>query len=167
MSSAWSINMVQTDVWHQSWALQYKLCSAALICLQTLLRLACCFKPVDVTISRISTTAQCSATMSWLLQASSELNFSCLIYTSHVERVTVENRATFTSSYKPIGGDGRGGEAGNGGHYGCHSNDQTGESCRGEITVVSFRNVPNEKNVQYRSQFSSRHSKAAQGRSEK
>ena len=60
-----------------------------------------------------------------------------------------------TSSYKSIGGDGRGGKAGDGCHYCSHSNDQTGESCRRKH-IVTFNNLLTEKNVQHCYHFSSR-----------
>lgn len=54
----------------------------------------------------------------------------------------------YTSSYKSIGGDGRGGKAGDGCHYCSHSNDQTGESC-GRKHIMTFTNLLTEKNVQH------------------
>lgn len=45
-----------------------------------------------------------------------------------------------TSSYKAVGGDGRGGEAGYGCHHCRHGNDQTGESWRRKHRV-NFMNV--------------------------
>lgn len=42
----------------------------------------------------------------------------------HIEKVM------YTSSYKSVGGNGRGGEASDSRHNGSHANNQTGESCR-------------------------------------
>lgn len=44
----------------------------------------------------------------------------------------------YTSSYKSVGGDGRGGEASDGCHHGSHGNNQTGESCRRKHSWISW-----------------------------
>lgn len=53
-----------------------------------------------------------------------------------------------TSSYKAVGGNGRGGEASDGCHCCSHGDDQTGESCRRKHSV-NFINLLIEKYVQH------------------
>lgn len=78
------------------------------------------------------------------------LGFSTLETNFHDYRelIILERKVMYTSSYKSIGGDGRGGKAGDGCHYCSHSNDQTGESC-GRKHIMTFTNLLTEKNVQH------------------
>lgn len=54
----------------------------------------------------------------------------------------IENKVMYTSSYKSIGGNSRGGETGDGRHNGSHANNQTGESYRRK-QIITLRTVLN------------------------
>lgn len=71
----------------------------------------------------------------------------CFLLLQHILfiylRLHIENKVMYTSSYKSVGGDGRGGEASYSRHYGSHGNNQTGESCRRKH-VITLRILLND-----------------------
>lgn len=73
---------------------------------------------------------------SLLFSNSTRFLLCCRLLTEFYPLFVAIGVRSFTSTYKSIGGDSRGGESSDGGHHCSHSHDQTGKSCQSKHTAA-------------------------------